>query len=229
MKPIDILIPVYDEGPYIKETIDSIINTISYDYNINIIYDKENDSTISIINNHYKKNNIKFIKNNKTGAHNAILTGFNKTSSDAVIVFMADDYYNAKYLNLMIEHFLTGSDIVVASRFLKKSKIKNIKFIKKYITRIGSFVSHYLFGIVVTDSTFAFRLFSRKVLDNYNIQSRNGFSYGTELLVKAQLDKLKITELAADWIDYDHKKSRFRLFSWFPSYGYWIIYYFLKK
>lgn len=228
MKPIDILIPVYNEGAYIKQTLINLLSIKEYKLNINIVYDNDNDTTIPIVLNNFKNLNIKLHKNNNIGMHSAIMTGFKKTTADAVIVYMADDEFNIEALKNMIFEYIHGSEIVVASRFRKNSKIKNINFLKRVITFYGSYFAEKVIGIKVSDSTFAFRLFSRKIIKNYKIESSKGFTYGIELLVKAMLDNNKITEVTANWIDHKYKKSRFKFVSWLPSYGYWL-YYFLKS
>ena len=45
--------------------------------------------------------------------HSAIMTGFKKTTADAVIVYMADDEFNIEALKNMIFEYLHGSEIVV--------------------------------------------------------------------------------------------------------------------
>ena len=62
MKPIDILIPVYNEGAYIKQTLINLLSIKEYKLNINIVYDNDNDTTIPIVLNNFKNLNIKLQK-----------------------------------------------------------------------------------------------------------------------------------------------------------------------
>ncbi len=46
------------------------------------------------------------------------MSGFEESTAPAVLVFPADDTYNAGILDEMFQKFQEGSEIVVASRFM---------------------------------------------------------------------------------------------------------------
>ena len=66
----------------------------------------------------------KLIKNNGAGPHSAVLTGFKKTKSRYVLTYMADDFFNGPIVDNMVNKMKNGSDIVVASRFIKGGIMK---------------------------------------------------------------------------------------------------------
>ena len=63
IKKIDIIVPVYNEGELIVDTIKSIENNFNYSFNILICYDFDDDNTIKTIeNSSLIMENIFFIK-----------------------------------------------------------------------------------------------------------------------------------------------------------------------
>ena len=101
-KNLDIIIPVYDEGELIIDTIKSINNNLKSKFNILICYDKDDDNTIVSINeSDLDKSNIIFLKNEFNGAHGAVMSGISKSKSDFVLVMPADDNYNTINLTHM--------------------------------------------------------------------------------------------------------------------------------
>ena len=190
-----------------------------------ICYDFESDDLFNF-KNEFKKLNfqINFIKNPSRGPLSAIKQGFLEGNSDAVIVYPADDFLNYKLLDLMYKKFLDGNDIVVASRFMKGGSMKNCPLLKSILVRTASFTLYFLSSIPVKDASNGFRLFSRKLLNEVQIESKVGFAYSLELLVKCHRLKKKISEIPALWEERSEGESRFRLLKWIPQYLKWYLY-----
>ena len=218
----DIIIPVYNEKNIIK-LLDYLFDNIK-NYNIlYICYDQEEDITIQLIKKSKYKNSkiIKLIKNPLIGPCEAIKIGLKKSESDAVIIYPADDFFNAKILDPMYEYKNSGYDIVCPSRFIQGGMIKNYPIIKFLIVKAVSIILYYISSLKIKDPTNGFRLFSKEVLEDYEIESTLGFSYSLELLVKSHLDNRKIKEIPSIWIERNDKKSSFKIFKWSKDYLRW--------
>ena len=190
-----------------------------------ICYDLKNDDIFKFEDDFKKFNfDIKLIKNPSSGPLTAIKQGFLKGNSDAVIVYPADDFLNYKLLDEMYNKYLDGNDIVVASRFIKGGSMKNCPLIKSIFVRTASFTLYFLSSIPARDASNGFRLFSRKLLNEVEIDSKIGFAYSLELLVKCHRLKKKIAEVPALWEERSEGKSRFKLFKWIPQYLKWYLY-----
>ena len=124
----------------------------------------------------------------------------------------------------MYKNFIEGSQIVVASRFMKGGSMKNCPLLKSILVRTASFTLYILSSIPVRDASNGFRLFSRKLLNEVEIESEVGFAYSLELLAKCNRLKYKITEVPAQWEERSEGKSRFEIFKWLPQYLKWYIY-----
>ena len=124
----------------------------------------------------------------------------------------------------MYEIYLNGSEIVVASRFIKGGSMKNCPLLKEIIVRLASATLYFLSSIPVQDASNGFRLFSRKLLNLVTIDSVVGFAYSLELLVKCDRLKMKISEIPAQWEERSEGQSRFKVLKWLPQYTKWYIY-----
>ena len=79
-KKLDIVIPVYNEGELIIDTLNSIKDNLKCTFNILICYDIDNDNTLQAIDKSLlDKSNVFYVKNKFTGAHGAVMSGIKET------------------------------------------------------------------------------------------------------------------------------------------------------
>ena len=141
-----------------------------------------------------------------------------------VIVYPADDFLNFNIIDKMFEAYEEGNDIVVASRFMKGGSMKGCPLIKSILVRLASATLFMFSSIPVQDASNGFRLFSRKLLNSVNIESKLGFAYSLELLAKGNRLGFKIKEIPAQWEERSEGSSRFKVFKWLPDYLKWYFY-----
>ena len=83
----------------------------------------------------------------------------------------------------------------------------------------------FLFSsIPVRDASNGFRLFSRRLLNSVEVESKVGFAYSLELLAKCNRLQLKIFEISAQWEERSEGSSRFKILKWLPGYLKWYFY-----
>lgn len=222
---LEIIIPVYNEGEKILKLLNELNNNVKTNFKVLFCYDLEDDDLFKF-EKEFKKFNfdINLIKNPSSGPLSAIKQGFLEGNSDAVIVYPADDFLNYRLLDKMYKKFSDGNDIVVASRFMKGGSMKNCPLLKSILVRTASFTLYFLSSIPVKDASNGFRLFSRKLLNEVQIESKVGFAYSLELLVKCHRLKKKISEVPALWEERSEGESRFKLLKWIPQYLKWYLY-----
>jgi dolichol-phosphate mannosyltransferase len=227
MKKVDyeIVIPIYNEGINILKVLRLLNKFIKYKIRVFLCYDLDDDDIFQ-----FKKLLTKFrfqvllVKNPKKGPCNAIKKGLESGNAKCVIVYPADDFLNHKILDKMYELYLKGSEIVVASRFIKGGSMKNCPLLKEVIVRLASSTLFFFSSIPVKDASNGFRLFSRKFLNLVTIESKVGFAYSLELLVKCDRLRMKISEIPAQWEERSEGQSRFKVLKWLPQYIKWYIY-----
>ena len=139
---------------------------------------------------------IVLVKNRGRGAHAAIMTGIASSEAPAVVVYPADDDYNAGLLDKLYARFKNeGLDIVAPSRFMPGGCMEGCRWQKAFLVRCGAFVLRHLAGMPVHDPSNGFRLFSRRVIDSIAVESDQGFTFSIEYLVKAHRMGLPIGEV----------------------------------
>ena len=124
----------------------------------------------------------------------------------------------------MYKKYIEGNDVVVPSRFMKGGAMKNCPLIKSILVRLASFSLFSLSSINVRDVSNGFRLFSLKYLNFIKIESKRGFTFSIELLVKANRLGLSIAEIPSYWEERKYGKSRFKISEWIFDYLKWYIY-----
>ena len=223
--PLEIIVPIYNEGEKIIKLMDLFQKSINTQFRVLFCYDLDNDN-IFIYKDSLKKFNFEiiFVKNPLRGPCSAIKEGFNAGNSECVVVYPADDLLNVNIIDKMYASFKNNNDIVVASRFIKGGTMKGCPIIKSILVRVASSTLFILSSIPVRDASNGFRLFSRELLDTVSIESQVGFAYSLELLAKCNRLKLKIAEIPAQWEERSEGSSRFKIFKWLPEYLKWYFY-----
>ena len=223
--PLEIIIPVFNEGDKVLKLMELFQKNIKNNFRVLFCYDLEDDNIFKYMDKFKEFNfDIQLIKNPSKGPCLAIKEGFKSGSSDCVIVYPADDFINFNLLDKMYSEFINGSHIVAASRFIEGGSMKDCPLIKSILVRTASFTLYYLSSIPIKDASNGFRLFSRKLLNEINVESKVGFAYSLELLAKCNRLKYKISEIPAQWEERSEGSSRFKVFKWLPQYLKWYIY-----
>jgi len=222
-KKLDIIIPVFNE-----EKISSLFclldKNVSTSFKVLLCFDSYEDRTLKFFEPKDFSFEIELILNEGKGVHSAIISGFKKSTADALLVYPADDLINTKIIDSMYKSFENGNHVVVASRFIRGGTMRGCPLLKNILVRCGSFSLYFLSCIPVMDASNGFRLFSRKLIDYVQIESKKGFTYSIELLVKARRLKLSISEIPAKWEERSYGSSNFKLFSWLNEYLKWYFY-----
>jgi dolichol-phosphate mannosyltransferase len=222
---LDIVIPVYNEGENIVPVLDSFKRSVKTPFRVLICYDREEDSTLPVVRSYPADNlDITYVRNRGKGALGAVLTGFEYSTAPAVLMYPADDDFNAPQIDAMMTEFRAGCEIVVASRFIPGGCMTGCPWLKAALVRTSAFALHHLARLPTHDPSNGLRIFSRRVLDTISIESNVGFAYSIELLVKCHRLGWKIGEVPAGWFERRSGKSRFQVLKWVPQYLVWFRY-----
>lgn len=225
MVKFDLIIPVYNEGKNLVKLLKYLKKKINSNFKIYICYDDENDNLFDELQFLTKTGvNYSLVKNSFKGPCEAVKTGLVASKSECKIIYPADDFLNGDILDAMYKKFLEGNDIVVASRFMKGGSMKNCPLVKAILVRFASYSLYILGCIPVQDASNGFRLFSKKFLNSVKIDSKLGFAYSLELLVKGYEQGRKICEIPAQWEERHDGKSNFKIFYWLDEYIKWYFY-----
>ncbi len=221
---LDIVIPVYNEGANIVGVLDSLRRGVKTPFRVLIAYDRDDDDTLAALDQNPLPIAIVRVKNRGNGVFGAVTTGFADSRAPYVLVFPADDDYNAPRIDEMVAKARAGADIVAASRFIPGGCMVDCPWLKSVLVRSSAFALHNLARVPTHDSSNGLRLFSRSTLQTIPLESTTGFTYSIELLVKAHRLKMRIEEVPFAWYERKSGQSRFRVLKWAPAYLRWFFY-----
>ena len=224
---LDIVIPVYNEGRIILATLAELRRQVRTPMRILICYDRPDDDTLSTIQAHPAEVEgmaIEFVRNRSRGAHAAVMAGFAASRAPYVLVFPADDDFNAGIVDAMVAKAEQGADLVCASRFIPGGCMVGCPWLKSVLVRGAAFSLFYIARLPTRDATNGFRLFSRRVLDSIVVESDSGFCYSLELLVKCHRLGWPVRDVPARWYERKQGVSRFQVLNWVPAYLRWYLY-----
>ncbi|MEN6385837.1 MAG: glycosyltransferase [Phycisphaerales bacterium] len=227
---LGIIIPVYNEGGNISNTLTAIQRQVHTDHVIYIIYDFDEDNTLPVVQKlKQERIRIELLKNTVCGVASAIKTGLRKAEHEYLLVTMADMSDDYSVVDKMCEMMHGGSDLVCGSRYMKGGRQIGGPAFKKFLSRTAGVSLKYLAGTPVHDITNSFKLYRKSMLDKIKIESENGFEIGMEIAVKAHFSGYKVGEIPCTWTDRTDGQSRFRLFKWMPKYLRWYFFALKKK
>jgi dolichol-phosphate mannosyltransferase len=174
MTPI-VVIPTFNEKENIKALIQKIRTILPKSY-ICIVDDNSPDGTAREVLPLTKKyKNIKLIKRTgKGGRGSAVMDGFKYGLKNKEINFFvemdADFSHNPEELKKIL---IAGknSDVVLASRYLRNSKIINWPVQRRAFSFLANKFAKFMLGVPIVDYTNGYRGYSRRVLTTINLNS----------------------------------------------------------
>ena len=204
---IAIVIPAYNE----EKNIERLIKNIKYHVGkalIIIVDDSSNNKILTIIKKK-KLDILYFNRGKKLGRGSAIIFGLKKLllkkKIKAFIEMDADFSHDPAELKRNINFFFNNSlDLLIASRYLKRSKIINWSLTRRIFSFLANFLARNLLQIPVTDFTNGYRIYSRrsanKIIKNCG-KIGDGFIILSEILVELYLNNFKIDEIHSKFVN----------------------------
>src|SRR5262245_18425841 len=142
---LDIVIPVYNEGPNILSTLRSLARDVKTPARVLICYDKPDDDTLPAVRDNldsYRGIPVEVVRNPGPGAHAAVMAGFAASTAPFILMLPADDDFNGQILDSMVALASGGCDIVCASRFMPGGKMEGCPWLKAALVRSAAFILH---------------------------------------------------------------------------------------
>lgn len=221
-----IIIPAYNESQNINNTLELLSKSVHSNFEVLIIVDKPDDTTIEAV----KQFTITtlyikiLVQNYGPGPANAIRFGVDKSNSKCVVVLMADGSDDVRVIPELINLVNRGVVIACASRYMSGGQQIGGPRFKKFLSKSAGRILFSLAGVGTHDPTNSFKAYSKKFIEEVEIESRSGFEIGIELVAKARRARLPIAEIPTIWLDRTSGESRFQLTKWIPKYLKWFFY-----
>jgi glycosyltransferase involved in cell wall biosynthesis len=197
---ISVVIPAYNEGAIIKESLEETVKTFTEfgcDYEIIVIDDGSSDNTISEalkVADQYPQVKVKRNMENY-GKGRALKKAFRYLSGEYVVFLDADlDLHPGQVHTLFDIMKLDEADVVIGSK-LHENSIVEYPLSRKIISRIYYWIIKILFSLPVHDTQTGLKLFKAKVLrEVFPKILVKKFAFDLEILANAHHCGYKITE-----------------------------------
>jgi dolichol-phosphate mannosyltransferase len=221
-----IVIPAFNETQNIQTVLRRIRESVSIDYEIIVVVDSLDDSTIPYVKNiSASETRLRLIINElgKGPAH-AIRYGIAAAVSDVIVVTMADGSDDARDIEELVLLVERGVDIACASRYMPTGQQIGAPILKALLSRLAGKSLYYLGRVGTRDATNSFKAYNKKFINQVGIQSEHGFEMGIELVSKAHRRGYLIAEVPTIWIERKSGNSSFKFFKWTPKYISWYLF-----
>ena len=103
MKKVSVIIPCYNQGKYLKETVDSVLNSTYKDIELIIVNDGSDDDITKSVLKELEKQAINIINIENSGVCNARNIGIKAASGDYILPLDADDKIAPEYIEKAVD------------------------------------------------------------------------------------------------------------------------------
>lgn len=232
---LSIVIPAYNEEESITETIDQIeeaLSKVNIDHEIFIVNDNSKDNTLQVLEQLAQKypSVIYDTNHGPNGFGYAVRFGLERFSGDCVAIMMADlsdsPYDLIRYYTKMVEG---NYDCVFGSRFIKGGKVIDYPWLKKIINRVANFIIRIVMSIRYNDTTNAFKLYKREVIEGVKPILSPHFNLTIELPLKAIIRGYSYTVIPNSWTNRKYGVSKLKIKEMGSRYFFILVYCFVEK
>jgi len=198
MPEVSIVIPVYNAGNVIKQTVQALMRALdsaAVDYEILLRDDGSRDHSLQVlkeVEKFYPRVGISYNHVN-AGLGFTLRELFARARGDVVVYCDCDLPFGEKAVVLLMEKILQGEDVVVASRYLGSDHRASI--VRAITSRLYYGLCHLLFRILVVDIGSGCVAFRAQGLKNLELKAF-GFDIHAEIFVKAAMAGLSIHEIS---------------------------------
>ena len=141
------------------------------------------------------ENGARVVNVTEKGYGNALKGGIRNAFGKFIIMGDSDDSYDFYNLLPFLDKMRAGADLVMGNRFKGGIKKGAMPFLHRYLGNpVLSFIGRLFFNIKVGDFHCGLRGFSKKAFEQMELQT-TGMEFASEIVVKASLKDLKITEV----------------------------------
>jgi len=231
---LSIVIPAHNEQDCLSNTVQAIVKRLrdgKIQHEVLIVDDNSTDDTLLVCQQlAFAFPEVRYVCNSPpNGFGFAVRRGLAEFEGDAVAIVMADASDDPEDLVTSYYRLLEGYDCVFGSRFIKGGKVVDYPLHKLYINRLANWFIKALFGLRYNDTTNAFKLYRREVIEGIQPILSHHFNLTVELPLKAIVRGFSYSIIPNRWYNRKTGISKLKIKEMGSRYLFIVLYIWLEK
>lgn len=232
---LSVLIPAHNEEGSIENTVTGIYQALQLErisHEILVVNDHSQDQTGEILAKLTDEiPTLRQVENlGASGFGFAVRYGLDEFTGDAVAIMMADLSDSPKDLVRFFHKMEEGEyDCVFGSRFINGATLVGYPRLKRVINRLANTLIRIMMGIKYNDTTNAFKLYRREVIQGLRPFLSPHFNLTIELPLKAIIRGYSYTVLPNSWTNRKEGESKLSLREMGSRYLFILLYCLIEK
>lgn len=221
---LSVVVPCYKEAGNLELVCDrllAVLESQSIAAEILLVDDASPDDTLMVARQQmWRSPRIRAItKPLPRGMGNAIKHGVTQARAPVIAITMGDGSDDVERIPEMFRRIASdGYGLVIGSRYRYRHNYENIPHLYRMWSRFFRIVAAGVTGMKLRDYTNAFRVFHRRVVERYGLES-GGFEISPELTFKAWYATRRVTEVDVRHLKRASGQSNFSFMRAGPGYG----------
>ena len=234
METLSIVIPAHNEEGSVGPTLTAIAERLEGEnipFEIVVVDDHSSDGTAAAVAAiATRRPSIRCVPNvRNNGFGNAIHTGLDAFTGDAVCIVMADASDEPSDIVSYWRTLQQGYDCAFGSRFMRTAEVVDYPWLKLMLNRLANLFIATVFGVRYYDMTNAFKCFRREVIVGVQPILSHHFNITVELPLKAIVRGYTWTVIPTNWYNRKHGVSKFKVKEMGSRYLFIVLYALLEK
>lgn len=231
---LSVVIPAHNEEDCLQGTVNQIVKALNREeisHEILIINDNSTDGTAAVCEELCQTfDSVRYVNNAPpNGFGFAVRRGLAEFSGDAVAIMMADASDDPEDLVAGYRMLFHGYDCVFGSRFIKGGKTVDYPTHKLIINRMANWFVKTIFGMPYNDTTNAFKIYRREVIDGIQPILSHHFNLTVELPLKAIVRGFSYAVIPMRWYNRTTGISKLKIKEMGSRYLFIVLYIWLEK
>lgn len=231
---LSVVIPALNEEGSILDTLTEltqVLQEVSIPHEIIVVDDGSTDGTAPLIEQYGTVHPaVKLVRNEgRHGFGMAVRCGMAAATGDAMAVMMADCSDSPRDLVRYYQTLAEGYDCVFGSRFMTGARVIDYPVHKLLINRLANYFIRFLFNTRLNDTTNAFKIYRREVVEAMHPLISPHFNLTVEMPLKAIVRGYSYAVVPISWTNRKHGVSKLKLREMGSRYLFIVLYLWLEK
>jgi dolichol-phosphate mannosyltransferase len=230
---LSVVIPAHNEVESIGATIEAVraqLRAEQIPHEIVVVDDSSSDGTGDVVRAIADRDpGVRCVRSPRApGFGQAVRSGLDEYSGDAVAIVMADLSDSPRDLVRYYRVLQEGFDCAFGSRFIRGGRVNDYPKVKLILNRLVNLGIRVLFRHGYNDTTNAFKAYRREVIDNVQPLLSHHFNLTVELPLKAVVRGFSYEIVPVSWANRAHGASKLKLQEMGSRYLFIVLYVFLE-